>query len=75
MWKNGTTKSTQIGFINYNNQKNHGTRAGAGLEHDSITYKLKCLHQDCGHVYGACGSDIFHCKCPRCQGGEPGIMF
>jgi hypothetical protein len=75
MWKNGTAKTTQIGYVNRNNQKNHGTRGTLGTDYNATSYKLECLAAECGQVYGANGTDLFHRKCPKCQGGMPGIEF
>ena len=75
MWKNGTAESTQIGYINRNNQKNLGTRGTKGTDHNATSYKLECLVSGCGFAYGANGTDVFHRKCPRCQGGNPGIEY
>jgi len=73
MLKNGNTKTTQIGYINRNNQKNHGTRGVKGNDHEQVAYKLECLL--CGSTYGANGSDVFQRKCPDCQDGQPGIEY
>jgi len=75
MWINGTTKTTQIGYVNRNNQKNHGTRGKKGTDHNATSYKVECLVIACGHVYGVNGTDVFHRKCPRCQGGNAGIEY
>lgn len=75
MWRSGKGKTTAIGFINRNNQKNHGTRGVKGTDHGQYSYRLECLNADCGQEYGANGSDIHLRKCPRCQGGKPGIEF
>jgi len=75
MWKNGSTKTTQIGYVNRNNQKNIGTRGVKGTDHGQSAYKLACLENSCGHEYGANGTDIFQRKCPRCQGGNEGIEY
>ncbi|GAB3293523.1 hypothetical protein [Pseudidiomarina andamanensis] len=75
MWKNGTATSTQIGYINRNNQKNHGTRGVQGTDHNAIAYKLECLEDGCGHIYGANGTDVFHRKCQKCQNGSNGIVY
>ena len=64
---------TQIGCVNDNMQKNHGTRGFRGNHDRAKSYKLECL--DCGHIYGANGCDIHLRKCPECQGGEPGIPW
>lgn len=75
MWENGSTKTTQIGYVNRNNQKNIGTRGVKGTDHGQSSYKLECLENSCGHEYGANGTDIFQRKCPRCQGGNEGIEY
>ena len=75
MWKSGSTSTTQIGYVNRKNQKNHGTRGVAGTDHGQIAYRLECLNKDCGHIYGANGTDIFQRRCPKCQGGRDGIEF
>lgn len=69
----GTKKTTQIGYINRNNQQNMGHKNIPGNDHRQYSYKLKCLK--CGHEYGANGTDIFQRKCPKCQGGKPGIPY
>ncbi|WP_411994820.1 HNH endonuclease [Agarivorans sp. DSG3-1] len=75
VWMNGSTKTTQIGFINRNNQKNLGTRGIEGTDHGQSSYKIKCQITNCGHEYGSNGTDIFQRKCPNCQGGKPGISY
>lgn len=69
----GSTKTTKIGYINRNNQKNYGHRHRHGNDHEQLSYKLKCLK--CNHEYGANGTDIFQRKCPNCQGGKPGLSY
>lgn len=69
----GTSKTTQIGYINRNNQQNMGHKSMPGTDHRQYSYKLKCLK--CGHEYGVNGTDIFQRKCPKCQGGKPGIPY
>ena len=73
MWKSGTTKTTQIGYKNKNNQYVHGTRGIRGNDHGQYSYKLEC--KECGYIYGANGSDIFQRKCPKSQNGRPGIEY
>ena len=67
----GAARTTKIGYVNRNNQKNHGHCGESGTDHNSFAYKLECL--DCHYEYWANGTDIFQRKCPRCQGGLPGI--
>ena len=59
-------KTTEIGYINRNNQINQGRTEEPGTDHGQWFYKLKC--QNCGHIYKANGTDIFQRKCPNCQG-------
>lgn len=75
MLKDGTAQSTKIGYINSNNQKNHGTRGTKGTDHNAVAYKLECLVPGCGHIYGANGTDVFQRKCPKCQNGKQGIDY
>lgn len=75
MFKSGSTATTKIGFLNRNNQKNHGTRDVKGTDHGQVSYKLECMNDGCGYIYGANGTDVFQRKCPRCQGGKDGIAF
>ncbi len=72
-FRSGSTETTQIGYENRNRQRVHGTRRIAGNDHGQVSYKLECL--ECGHCYGANGTDIFQRMCPECQGGRPGIGY
>jgi len=72
-FRNGSTSTTQIGYVNGRRQECRGTRGVAGNDHGQVAYQMACL--DCGHVYGANGSDVFQRRCPNCQGGQPGIVF
>jgi hypothetical protein len=74
-FRSGTTDTTQIGYINQNLQRCAGTRGVAGTDHGQVAYRMECEAPDCGHVYGANGTDVFQRKCPYCQGGKPGIEF
>lgn len=73
MFKSGKYPTTQIGYINRNNQLNLGTRGMEGTDYNQFSYKLQCL--DCGHKYGSNGTDVHLRKCPSCQNGRPGIPF
>lgn len=73
MFRSGDSPTTQIGFLNSNNQRCHGTMGVKGTDHLQYAYRMECLL--CGHVYGANGSDIAERKCPECQHGEPGIQY
>ncbi len=71
-YKDGSTKTTKIGYINKNNQENCGTFGVDGNDHLQKAYKMKCLK--CGCKYGANGT-IHIRKCPKCQKGKPGISY
>jgi hypothetical protein len=75
VFQNGAGMTTQIGYLNRNNQRCMGHRGVAGTDHGATAYKMVCQEPRCGHVYGANGTDVFQRKCPRCQGGQPGIPF
>lgn len=73
MFQSGSGTTTHIGYVNRKNQRCEGHRGVTGTDHGAIAYKMVC--QDCDHVYGANGTDVFQRKCPRCQDGRPGIPF
>lgn len=75
MFESGTSPSTQIGYVNRNGQRCAGHRGTPGNDHNQVAYRMECQRPGCGHVYGANGSDVFQRRCPKCQGGEPGIAF
>lgn len=75
MCESGSTDTTKIGSVNRNNQQNHGTRGVSDTDHGQVSYKLECMNKNCGHVYGANGTDIFQRKCPKCQDGKDGIEY
>lgn len=65
--------TTDIGYVNCNRQTVIRKTGNAGNDHFQYVYVLRC--GPCGGEYGANGSDIFQRKCPRCQGGKPGLRF
>ncbi len=67
------TGSTRTGTVNKHGQMVMGTRGIAGSEHLQRAFKMFCTH--CYLNYGANGSDVWLRKCPRCQGGAPGIAY
>ena len=71
----GTTETTMIGYINRNNQRCCGHRGVSGTDYGQLAYRMECLIANCGHIYGANGTDVFQRKCPRCQNGTSGIHF
>ncbi|MBR4020310.1 MAG: hypothetical protein IKI99_03275 [Firmicutes bacterium] len=62
------TKTTTIGYINKNNQRNNGRTDQLGTGHGQWFYDMECLY--CGHRYYSNGHDIWLRKCPKCQGGR-----
>ena len=72
-FRSGKTKTTKIGYLNRNGQRNHGTRGFSGNLHGQFSYKIVC--QRCSNAYGANGSDIHLRRCPYCQGGAPGLNY
>lgn len=65
--------STQPGFTNKNGQTVAGAAGLPGTDHGQSIYALRCGH--CAEEYGANGSDIWFRKCPKCQGGRPGLSL
>ena len=63
--------TTEIGFINRNRQKVVRKTGLDGTDHNQRVYELECL--ECGHRYGANGSDIFQRRCPKHDSGRPGL--
>ncbi|MDY6243149.1 MAG: hypothetical protein SPL82_04535 [Lachnospiraceae bacterium] len=61
-------KSTDIGYVNKNNQRNNGITPHEGTDNNQYFYEMECLN--CGHKYYANGTDIWQRKCPACQGGR-----
>lgn len=71
----GNTETTKIGFVNRNNQRCGGHRGTKGTDYNQFAYRMECLEPDCGHIYGANGTDVSQRKCPKCQTGKDGILF
>lgn len=44
-----------------------------GTDYQQRVYQIGC--SECGYVYGANGSDVHERKCPKCQGGKPGLPY
>ena len=75
LFRSGNTETTQIGYTNRNCQLCTGHRGVAGTDHGQYAYRLRCLKTECGHSYGANGTDVFQRKCPKCQSGLVGIDY
>lgn len=65
--------STRPGFTNANQQTVVRATGLPGTDHGQSVYVLRCGR--CAAEYGANGSDIWLRKCPKCQGGKPGLAF
>ncbi len=63
--------TTDPGYENPNGQVVVRKTGKLGTDHNQNVYELRCKR--CGHAYGANGSDIHDRKCPKCQGGRPGL--
>lgn len=61
-----TMSTTEVGYINKNNQRNNGRTDKPGTDYGQWFYNMECL--ECGHKYHANGSNIYEKKCPNCQG-------
>lgn len=57
-------KSTDIGYVNRNNQKNLGCRGISATHYNQKFFEMECL--DCGKKYMANGCDVWLRKCPNC---------
>ena len=57
-------KTTDVGYINKNNQKNLGYRGISETHVSAKSYEMECL--DCVHKYLANGCDIWLRNCPAC---------
>ncbi len=75
LFSSGNTNTTQIGYVNRNNQLCTGHRGIPGTDHGQVSYRMVCMRAECGLVYGANGTDLFQRKCPNCQGGAAGIPY
>lgn len=71
-WQSGTTKTTQIGYVNPKQQRVCGTRKKPASE-TQFAYKVHC--EMCGHSYGVTGSELYRCTCPNCQDGKTDIEY
>jgi predicted RNA binding protein YcfA (HicA-like mRNA interferase family) len=61
----------EVGDENPNGQLFAQETDRPGTDHNQYIWELLCKH--CGNRYGANGSDFHHRKCPKCQGGAPGL--
>ena len=73
--KRGQGITTKPGYRNRNAQVVVRGTDIRGTDHGQFVYVLRCERPGCGSEYGANGSDIFQRRCPRCDGGMPGLDF
>ena len=74
------TSNRRPGDINRNGQRLLAKTTAPGTDHLQKIWNVECAHPAadesiCGHRYGLNGSDFHHRKCPKCQGGKPGLPF
>ncbi|MBQ1207602.1 MAG: HNH endonuclease [Lachnospiraceae bacterium] len=65
-------KTTDVGYINKNNQKNLGYRGVSETHYNQKFFEMECL--DCGHRYMANGCDVWLRKCPHCGENKPKVQ-
>jgi hypothetical protein len=65
--------TTQSCYVNRNGQVVIRNTGLPGTDHLQMVYQLGC--SNCGHVYGANGSDIHLRRCPMCQNGVTGLEY
>lgn len=65
--------TTNPGYENRNGQVVVRDTGLPGTDFGQHVYELRCKH--CGHRYGATGSDLHERKCPKSQGGRPGLAL
>ncbi|SFV31314.1 hypothetical protein SAMN05216456_1301 [Devosia crocina] len=63
----------ELGDLNRNNQRLLRKSTFRGTDHNQFIWALQCERENCGHVYGANGSDFHQRRCPKCDGGMPGL--
>jgi hypothetical protein len=65
--------TTQISYINRNDQEVIQPTGKPGTYHGQYVYVLRC--RTCKHEYGANGSDVFQRRCPSHDRGAAGFTF
>lgn len=66
-------KTTSVGYANKHDQEVVRDTGRPGNHHNQTIYVLKCRR--CGAEYGANGADIWLRRCPKHDGGAPGLPF
>ncbi len=65
--------TTTVGHVTNNQQEVLRATGLPGTDHGQSIYVLRC--KACGYEYGANGSDIWVRKCPKHDGGKPGLPY
>lgn len=65
LYKQNSKLTTDVGYINKNNQENYGITGKEGTHVGQKLYQMKC--RKCSFTYEANGCDIWLRKCPRCK--------
>jgi len=65
--------STRPGYLNRHGQVVIRNTGLPGTDHGQTVYQLGC--SECGHVYGANGSDIHLRRCPMHDHGAAGLAY
>ena len=65
--------TTTPDYLNKNRQEVLRRTDIPGTDHNQVVYVLAC--RDCGHEYGANGSDIHHRRCPQHDRGAPELSI
>lgn len=66
-------RTREPGFKNPKEQVVVRNTDRAGTDLHQFVDVLRC--EECGHEYGSNGSNNHNRKCPKCQGGKPGLPF
>jgi hypothetical protein len=69
--KMSESNTTSPGYTNRNRQRVIRQTDLPGTDHFQKVYVLQCEY--CETEYGSNGADIFQRRCPKCQGGRPGL--
>lgn len=65
--------TTSPGYVNRNGQTVVRATDTPGNDHLQKVYVLRC--GECGHEYGANGSDLWQRRCPKHDRGAPGLSY
>lgn len=68
--------SKHVWLVNVNRQKLiRRTKQPSTNHYNQSNWILRCTEDNCNNEYGANGCDFHLRKCPRCQGGQPGLLL